>query len=82
MHQAAYDADSAAVVEAADALRVAVVEWLESWEDDADTGDADARPIEHRESLHLFALSVEATRLARDLADHRSVATTLAAEGA
>jgi hypothetical protein len=82
MHQAAYDADSAAVVEVADALRFAVVEWLESWEDDADAGDADARPVEDRESLRLFALAVEATRLARDLSDHRSVATTLAAEAA
>jgi hypothetical protein len=78
MHAAPY----ASIIEAADKLRAAVVDHLEAWEDDADAGDAAERPGTYRETFALLGHAIEATRLARDVADHHAVAIAIAEEAA
>jgi hypothetical protein len=55
----------AAIVEAADKLRAAVVDHFEAWEDDADAGAAVWRPGTYRETFALLGHAQEAARLAR-----------------
>lgn len=69
----------AALVDAADGLRSTLVRFLEAWEDEVDAGEAVNRPGEFPESFKLFSLAIDASDLARNLADHRVVATAEAA---
>lgn len=66
------------ILDAALALRRAVVDCLEGWEDEYDAGVSFRRPQNFPEVFRLFDLVGEAQRLAADVRRHRDLSYVLA----
>lgn len=71
-----------ALIAAADALRDALADTLEAWEDETAAGESLRHPADCDDVRDLFALVDHATRLARAVAHRRSLSFVLATEAA
>jgi len=74
--------DGGALIDAADALRSALADTLEAWEDETAAGQSLRRPADFGDVRDLFNLADHATRLARIVEYRRSLSFVLATEAA